>query len=281
MTTTPKQSPKARKAQSPKGHNDMNLDDDTHDLALFPTVDDIIRYILLKKMCGTVTVLLTQCSPDDIAAFKFPGPLDQRGVKGPRTQTLDPDQVAGLLATLRHQGTIEAKQTALALQAPVASFQQPGQGPPPQGAETQDDTDECYAAFLEGCALLKHAEGFVGGAKTQAWRDNMMVKDGTQWCATFRDYKKLRVVVLGKMSKDFRSFLVGPPVDVRELPVYAQKAIVDRFEVDFTEIRLLFLQAYIMAKKKVFRSQESILQSWKDGIDCLSTQAPKKRERTE
>ena len=95
----------------------------------------------------------------------------------------------------------------------------------------------------------------------------MMVN--TDWVAGYRDFKKLRVGILEKMTGELRSFIANAPVDMSGMPVYVMEAVKARFEVDFMDLKLLYLQAFIFWRKGGIKSTASILKSIKTGTDCL------------
>jgi hypothetical protein len=127
--------------------------------------------------------------------------------------------------------------------------------------------DQAYVAFQEGLSTVTHPAGTLGGANTLILRNNMMVN--TDWVAGYRDFKKLRVAICEKMGPGLRSFLLAAPVDMSAMPVYVVDSMASRFEVDFLDLKLLYLQAFIFWRKQGLTSIASILKSLKAGADCL------------
>ena len=91
----------------------------------------------------------------------------------------------------------------------------------------------------------------------------------TDWVAGFRDFKKLRVAILEKMGPALRSFLLAAPVDMSAMPTYVLDSMAAHFEVDFLDLKLLYLQAFIFWRKQGLKNIASILKSLKAGSDCL------------
>ena len=196
-----------------------------------------------------------------LQAFKFPS-ITTPG--GPRSQTLQPDLAAGLFESMYLEVS--------------ASFR-PSTSPqhdPPAVESTDQAPEHAYTALKEGLATITHPDGWIGGANTPALRTNMLVN--TEWVATYRDFKRYRIAILEKMSAELRSFLAGAPFDMNGMPVYVTKSVELRFEVDFMDMKLLYLQAFVYWRKGGLKSVASILKSIKTNQDCLESQGKRQQE---
>ena len=236
------------------------MEADNHDV-VFDTADDVWQYIMKKSMMSAHAIVMPRndAGPGGLEwlqRFKFPS---KSAPDGARSQTLHPDQAQGLFDSVYIEVT-----TALARARPESTS--PAHDPP--RVEANDQAPEfSYVTFKEGLATVTHAAGFIGGANTAAHRTNMMVN--TDWVAGYRDFKKLRVGILEKMTPELRSFIANAPVDMSGMPVYVVHALEARFEVDFMDLKLLYLQAFIFWRKGGIKSTASILKSIKTGTDCL------------
>ena len=233
------------------------MEEDTHNIC-FDHADEIWKYVLKKSLMTSQAVVMprTDAGPGGLEwlrKFKFPSMTTPEGA---RTQTLDPELAINLFESvfLEVSATLRPS-TSPTHEAPNVEI--PGNQAP----------EHSFVAFKEGLATLTHPDGFIGGANTTVLRGYMMVN--TDWVAGYRDFKKLRIAIMEKMPADLRSFLANAPVDLSAMPPYVQHSVHARFEVDFMDLKLLYLQAYIFWRKGGLKSISSILRAVKTGQDCL------------
>ena len=243
------------------------MEEDTHDI-LFDCAATAWEYVLKKSMMSAQAIVMPRndTAPGGLEwlkKFKFPSSTSPTG---PRSQTLAPEVAAGLFESVLLEVQAGLTRAALAQIRPESTS--PAHDAPT--IEAADPAEHAYVAFKEAMVVLTHPPGFIGGANTQAHRSNMLVN--TDWVAGFRDFKKTRVVLLEKMTPELRSFIAGAPVDVSGMPKYIQDAVEARFEVDFMDLKLLFIQAFIFWRKSGLKSTASVLKSVKTGTDCLEGQ---------
>ena len=209
----------------------LTMEPDTHDL--FSEDPEVIcKYIKTKSMMSTQAIVTPRnetTGPGGLPNFKFPS---KSHPDGPRSQTLEPELAAGLYET----NLLEVSATLRPSVSP------PHVAPAVEGPEQAPD--QAYVAFQERLATVSHP----GGANTVILRNNMMVN--TDWVAGFRDFKKLRVSILEKMGPALRSFLLAAPVDMSAMPTYVLDSMAAHFEVDFLDLKLLYLQAFTSKGRK-------------------------------
>ena len=233
---------------------------DSHDI-VFDTAEATWQYVMNKSMMSSHAIVMprNEAGPGGLEwlkRFKFPSKSEPNGA---RSQTVQPEQAQGLFESVYIEVT-----SAIARARPESTS--PVRDPSTVGVNDQAP-ELSFVAFKEGLATVTHAAGFIGGASTAALRTNMMVN--TDWVAGYRDFKKLRVGILEKMTGELRSFIANAPVDMSGMPVYVVHALEARFEVDFMDLKLLYLQAFIFWRKGGIKSTASILKSIKTGTDCL------------
>lgn len=104
-------------------------------------------------------------------------------------------------------------------------------------------------AFKEAMESLTHLPNTIGfghtGATGNEVRTNAIMS--RTFAAGFRSYAHDRNSILDRMSPEARSFAAGPPIDISALPTWAQIALIDRFEADFAELRINYVQGYLFA----------------------------------
>ena len=225
--------------------------------------------------------------PAAISVLAFPGTV----ADGPpvfmsvarATAFLDSTRHMLRVAETRQARELDDIQHQRALQLAGATRANSGSPPPQTVNVVPTDEEPKVAAFKDGLAALTHLPGTIGfghvGKEGNTLRHNAMVS--TDFASKYRKYVTNRAAILEKLSPAQRSFAANPPIDISTLPTWAQVAIADRFEVDFSDLRTNYMQAFLFQRVQLVFSFDSVAASIKKGhcIGLAFEQAGARRPR--